>query len=373
MSDDVDETEKSDYVLVKLQSTPLVSYLDAQDTKYTHDFDVTLIVSWIDQNAPSDSQEITLKYYLILTSKRELYPKREVENNKLGKFRTVHSIAKSLGSSTQLESPSDTSPASTTSPIYVKSSKHQDQILASSSGMHEEISEHSVEGFLQEFDKLEDENESPIPTPSPVPESPLAQNALNTSSSSSNLAAQIKPEPVNYMGYYSSHEQLMQQLMMKQSAAAQEHIVDMVEKGALHCRTHLLWNKLLESRSHMTYMEFTELFSLAQVESLSSIDPRLGPLLNQPINWYKGLAQVLQNKYQEHHKQFNTPDGNMVYHLVLHSNYVKAFMMLTIDVQTSKGVSFQILLKNCCKSEHFVKFPFILIILILHLFYTFFF
>lgn len=89
----------------------------------------------------------------------------------------------------------------------------------------------------------------------------------------------------------------------------------------------------------MTYTEFTELRSLACVEPLSEIDQRLSPLVNQPIAWYQGLAKVLQNKYQEYHKQFNSPDGNVMYHLILHPDYVQAFMMLTIDLHTSRGVS----------------------------------
>jgi hypothetical protein len=176
------------------------------------------------------------------------------------------------------------------------------------------------------------------PTPPPVPDSPLAPNILNNCTAYSNLT-QIRQESVNYLGYYSSHEQLMQQLIMSQATAAHRHISNMIEQGALDCRTHLLWNRLLESRSTLTYAEFAELCSLACVESLSKLDPRLTPLVNQPIAWYHGLAKLLQNKYQEYHKQFNAPDGNIMHHLILHPNYVQAFMMLTIDMHTSRGVS----------------------------------
>lgn len=384
MADETDDTQHSEYVLVKLQSTPLVSYHDSQDTKYTDDFDVALIVTWTEQFAQSDSREITLKYYLMLTSKRELHPKREVEsNNKIGKFRTVYSVVKSMASS-QMDSPSESSPSSMTSPYFQKQTKSE--LISSSSDLQAEVGTsrwvtfyfviflfsfqsffivswnsnqytyihllslqdtNAAEslGSLRECDGLDSEDPendvlSPLaPTPPPVPDSPLATNVLNASAASSSNLTQIRQESINYLGYYSSHEQLMQQLIMSQASAAQQHIKNMIEQGALHCRTHLLWNRLLESRSSMTYAEFAELRSLACVESLSRIDPRLSPLINQPIGWYQALAKLLQNKYQEYHKQFNAPDGNVMHHLILHPNYVQAFMMLTIDLHTSRGVS----------------------------------
>lgn len=94
MKCDHPDSQESEYVLVNLKNTPSISYCDAQDTRYTDDFDVALIVSYLEQSMQMEKTGITLKYYLMLTSKRELYPKGEVENNKLGKFRTVYSIEK---------------------------------------------------------------------------------------------------------------------------------------------------------------------------------------------------------------------------------------------------------------------------------------
>lgn len=53
-----------------------------------------------------------------------------------------------------------------------------------------------------------------------------------------------RQEAVNYLGYYSSHEQLMQQLILEQADSAMQRICSMVSQGMVHCRTHLLWNKL---------------------------------------------------------------------------------------------------------------------------------
>jgi hypothetical protein len=58
-----------------------------------------------------------------------------------------------------------------------------------------------------------------------------------------------RQEAVNYLGYYSSHEQLMQQLILEQANSAVQRICSMVTQGMVHCRTHLLWNKLQCSAS----------------------------------------------------------------------------------------------------------------------------
>lgn len=338
MSRDTREDKDSEFVLVRLQSTPLVSYCDAQDMKHTNDFDITLIVSRLEQPPHLEKSEITLKYYLMLTSKRELYPKKEVQNNKLGKFRTVYSVARSANNS-HAESPSGSNPVSPVPSLQHGNSKNE--LLSSLIESSETQTELKEGEQSRTSDILTDVSNSLAPPPPPVPSSPLTQNqnlAGSSTTVSSNLV-QIRQESVNYLGYYSSHEQLMQQMIMSQAQAATARITTMIKDGALQCRTHLLWNKLLENRSTMNYIEFTELCTLAQVEPLSKLDPRLSPLLNQPLNWYQSLSKVLINKYQDHHKLFNAPDGNVTHIVVLHPSYLQAFMMLTIDLHTTRGVS----------------------------------
>lgn len=353
MSSELQESQDNEYVLIKLQSTAtLVSYCDAQDTRYTDDFDVALIVSRVEQPQQLEKTEITLKYYLMLTSKRELYPKREVENNKLGKFRTVYSVGKSTTSS-YTDSPVESSPVSPIPPPvppFVRGNSRTEMCVDQQADRS--LDSNGSAATLKETSEAKDAeiksanynnvHNSLAPTPPPVPNSPLAQssNIPNaTSASSPPHLVQIRQESVNYLGYYSSHEQLMQQMIMSQAQAARQHIANMVDRGALQCRTHLLWDKLLDNKSTMTYTEFKELCSLAHIESLQNLDPRLRPLVNQPVSWYQALSKVLQNKYQDNHKQFNTSDGNVTHHLVLHPTPFQAFMMLTIDLHASRGVS----------------------------------
>ena len=89
----------------------------------------------------------------------------------------------------------------------------------------------------------------------------------------------------------------------------------------------------------LTYNEFCELRNLANVESLSQLDPRLSPLLCQPLSWYQGLAKVLMAKYVDQYRVFTAPDGNVQHIVVLHPRYVEAFMLLSLDLQSLRGVS----------------------------------
>jgi hypothetical protein len=55
----------------------------------------------------------------------------------------------------------------------------------------------------------------------------------------------FREEKVLYMGYFSSHEQMMQQIVKEQSAWAEDFVRRMVSKAAVDCRRDLLWQRLL--------------------------------------------------------------------------------------------------------------------------------
>ncbi|KAJ8945629.1 hypothetical protein NQ314_009160 [Rhamnusium bicolor] len=282
----------SEYILVQVTSTPQVYvYRDSQDRHHTDDFDITLVVyNLCTPFSPSDNV-LHLKYYLILTSKREIYPKSEIEN-KLGKFRTVSSTARSISALENTSNESETS---------MEKTEHSEGDCDTSSDEHITFSQQS----------------STIPY------------------------IEIYQESVNYLGYYSSHEQLMQQLILDKANMTQKHIKDMVAKGMIHCRTHLLWNRLISPQESqiLSYDEFMELKGLAKLEHLCHMHPNLGPLLNQPLSWYQGLAKLLLVKYVDQYRSFISSDGNIQHYVILHPRYFGAFMLLSMDLHTSRGVN----------------------------------
>lgn len=110
--------------------------------------------------------------------------------------------------------------------------------------------------------------------------------------------------------------------------------------GMVHCRTHLLWNKLVAwDANALTYAEFMELKGLARLENLCDLHPNLHSLLNQPFTWYQGLSKLLLTKYNDQHRTYISSDGNIQHYVILHPRYVGAFMLLSMDLHTSRGVS----------------------------------
>ncbi|XP_018578793.1 KICSTOR complex protein SZT2 isoform X1 [Anoplophora glabripennis] len=297
---------ESEFILVQVTSTPQVSYKDSQDRHHTDDFDITLVVyNLCTPYHPSDNV-LHLKYYLILTSKRELYPKCEVED-KLGKFRTVSSNARSLSAMGKAPSELETSVEKTVN---------------------------------SEIDCDITSSDEHISFSSKKPSKDTLNNEGSSSQQSNSVPyIEIYQESVNYLGYYSSHEQLMQQLILDKANTTQKHIKDMVAKGMVHCRTHLLWNRLIspQETNNLTYEEFMELKSLAKLEHLCNVHPNLGPLLNQPLTWYQGLAKLLLVKYVDQSRSFISADGNIQHYVILHPRYFGAFMLLSMDLHTSRG------------------------------------
>lgn len=106
-----------------------------------------------------------------------------------------------------------------------------------------------------------------------------------------------------------------------------------------------LWNTEFEILGNaffqglpLTYAEFCELLSLGKIESLSNIDPRISPILAQPISWYQGLIKLLMTKYSDHHRTFVSIDGSLQYFLVLHPRISDGFIMISLDQESVQGV-----------------------------------
>lgn len=290
--EDVKETE---YVLVQVTSTHQVSYKDSQDRQHTDDFDMTVIICNLCSPYVPRDNILHLKYYLILISRRDIYPKSEVQRT-LGKFQTVTHATPVLPHPKLEKKPSNIS-----------------QMLNASDTETETSSSTDVPSLSSVFTEKQ---------PQPASTTTITQ------------------ESVNYLGYFSSHEQVMRQLILDCAHATQKQIKGMVAKGMVHCRTHLLWNKLVscQESSALTYAEFMELKGLAKLESLSDVHPDLGSLLNQPLSWYQGLAKLLLVKYADHNRVYMSTDENIVHYVILHQRYVGAFMLLSIDSHTSRGV-----------------------------------
>lgn len=137
----------------------------------------------------------------------------------------------------------------------------------------------------------------------------------------------------------------MQQLIETCADSTRSKIRSMISRGMGHCRTHLLWNKLVSKQetSQLTYQEFIELRDLSRFESISDIEPEMEQLLaKHSITWYQQFAKVLLAKYEDHHRSFNSPDNSIQHYVILHRRYSGAFILLTINCLMGTGHLFAV-------------------------------
>ncbi|KAL1485362.1 hypothetical protein MTO96_032006 [Rhipicephalus appendiculatus] len=165
----------------------------------------------------------------------------------------------------------------------------------------------------------------------------------------------ICEEEVAYLGYYSSHETLMQKVMSEQATAVADHLREVVAQASLHCRRDYLWKCLLwrhknsddasttvrenTARPTVTFAELTELLGYVKTVPLDQVDPQLGPLLASHFGWYRGLLRVLMQRYNDCHCLFVSPDNNVHYLVVTSPTCADSFILLTINNQFCRAVS----------------------------------
>jgi len=265
----------NEYVLVQLLNHRVI-YTDNQDVRRTDDFDVSLILSY----SPGPGDLLTLKYFVTMTSKRQLYPLFGVEK-KLGKFRTV-STSRSLR--------------------MIKN------MLQSS---HPGI----LAGGQSRDNTPEQDTECVVPVNSPL---------LGRMSG-------IRSESVNYIGYYSAHEETMKAVIGEQARAGQERVAAVVRGAVIDCRRDQLWQKLQQEASTLSHHEFLELIGLVHHHTLDRLDPQLLPLLQKPVSWYLGLAKVMATKYSPHCRSFASEDGKVQHTVVLNEGDMGTFGLVSVD------------------------------------------
>ena len=109
----------------------------------------------------------------------------------------------------------------------------------------------------------------------------------------------IRRESVNYVGYYSQHEETMKNVIQNQvnlnisrstfpyfssvlqAQSGEEKVKEIFEGAMVDCRRDQLWQKIFESRGsgpNLSHLEFLELISLVHHETLDKVGQILSPL-----------------------------------------------------------------------------------------------
>ncbi|GFR12271.1 KICSTOR complex protein SZT2 [Trichonephila clavata] len=288
----------TEFALIEL-SAQKASYKDVNDVCQMGSFDVGILINQNTTDVAIEPNSLILNFYIILTSQRDLYPKLSNFGTTLGSFQPVR-----YGSA------------------------------LSSSGFSSRKT--STVSIVTERDKFESSGEESIHS--------------SDSGSRSKKISFIRgmcDEDVMYLGYYSSQETMMQQVLSQQAESARIHLKEVVQQASIHCRRDFLWSSLLprtlkeenSSKDHSlsSYVEFAELLELVPNLPMGAIDSKLEPLKNMHISWYTTLAPVLKAKYADSHREFISPDNSSLYVVVTNNKCPDSFMLLTIDTQTNRA------------------------------------
>lgn len=130
-------------------------------------------------------------------------------------------------------------------------------------------------------------------------------------------------EEVTYLGYFSSHETLMLNILKDRTKTTRKHLEAIVIRAGVHCCRDFLWRSLFPRTGEtkdliitpMTYSQFKELLSLVTSVPINEVDKNLTPFLNMHYQWYQNLSKLILTKYNNTSRIFNSPDGN-TQHLV---------------------------------------------------------
>ena len=87
----------------------------------------------------------------------------------------------------------------------------------------------------------------------------------------------IQTEAVNYVGYYSTHEQSMEAVMHLQASTTESELASVFRKASVHCRRDQLWKSLHDGLCD--YSSFTELLKFVHTEEI--VVPKLLPITRQ--------------------------------------------------------------------------------------------
>jgi len=133
-------------------------------------------------------------------------------------------------------------------------------------------------------------------------------------------SAGICDEEITYLGYFSSHETMMLQILQDKANETRSQLEDAVKQAAIDCRRDYLWSCLLPRKNnnidcedhHLNIKEFNELLGLVNIIRLDQYDNNLLPFIGLHISWYQGLAKILVNKFGMSHRNFSSADGKSV-------------------------------------------------------------
>ncbi|XP_052454907.1 KICSTOR complex protein SZT2 isoform X6 [Carassius gibelio] len=287
-----------EYALVALWNSS-GSFKDLEGLRHHDDFDVSLLVCHnaapFEEQSEGERHLLRLRFYVIMTSQRELFPRLTADMRRFKKLPQIHRDPGDLSGRIPAE-----------------------QMEACSPGTRE-----------SELDLWEDTS-VPV-TPPASPESDPIESLLHTDADADDSQGLFYPCPLF-------------PLLSSEVLSARRQIQSSVEQAMGHCRRDNLWRRLFHGEhlaldklklSKLTFGELEELLDAVQSRSVSEIDPQLDCFLNMSPGWYQSLIKVLLSRFPQNCRHFKD-DSGIQYLAVLNQKFTDCFVLVFLDTQAGK-------------------------------------
>ncbi|KAK1795813.1 hypothetical protein P4O66_009836 [Electrophorus voltai] len=286
-------TDLHEYALVALWNSSGV-YKDPEGLCRHDDFDVSLVVCHnaapFEEQSEGERHLLRLRYYVIMTSQRELFPRLTADMRRFKKLPHIYRDPNDLNGRVPVER-----------------------------------AEPGNVGSPDPEPDLWEETTSPL-TPTTSPEPDLGEQAWEGGGASPGLFYLPPLFP----------------LLNSEVLSARRQIQSSVEQAMGHCRRDNLWRRLFHGEhldrlklSKLTFGELEELLNAVQSRSIGEIDPQLDCFLTMSPAWYQSLIKVLLSRFPQSCRHF-VDDSGIQYLAVLNQKFTDCFVLVFLDAQAGK-------------------------------------
>ncbi|XP_071005830.1 KICSTOR complex protein SZT2-like [Oncorhynchus clarkii lewisi] len=292
-----------EYALVALWNSS-GSYKDLEGLRHHDDFDVSLLVCHnaapFEEQSEGERHLLRLRYYVIMTSQRELFPRLTADMRRFKKLPQIHREARDLGGKVPPERGTELGGARDPEP-----------------------------DLWEETPPATSAPDTAISTPSDGNEFYPLTGRRRSGSGAQGL---LYPSPLF-------------PLLNQEVGCARRQIQASVEQAMGHCRRDNLWRRLFHGEHHhlamdklklskLSFSELEELLNAVQSRSVEEIDPQLDCFLTMSPSWYQSLIKVLLTRFPQSCRHFD--DSGIQYLAVLNQKFTDCFVLVFLDTKAGK-------------------------------------
>ncbi|KAM7388831.1 hypothetical protein PAMP_024978 [Pampus punctatissimus] len=285
-----------EYALVALWNSS-GSYKDLEGLHHHDDFDVSLVVCHnaapFEEQSDGERHLLKLRFYVIMTSQRELFPRLTADMRRFKKLPQIHRDPAELGGRLPPDRVEACGSRVAEQDIWEEPSSEAAAASAPSDG--------------NEFYPL-----------------------VGMAAGGAEAQGLLYPSPLF-------------PLLNNEVATARRQIQVSVEQAMGHCRRDNLWRRLFHGEhlaldklklTKLSFSELEELLEAVQSRSVGEIDPQLDCFLTMSPAWYQSLIKVLLNRFPQSCRHFD--DNGIQYLAVLNQKFTDCFVLVFLDTQAGK-------------------------------------